>query len=153
MITAVPLCQWSEALGLLGGPGPLVSISTGLLYWACQVSEKNLRAETSLQTGLCGWPGAVRKDRCKAGAWVSPPTRTGSPTLAPDPLLSWTPRGVCRMSLWFRIDTATFVFWHKCSVQHICVCVSLGDREKHCWIEKSGLVLSALSCTICDHSK
>lgn len=42
------------------------------------------------------------------------------------------------MGLWFRIDTATFVFWHKCSVQHISVCVSLGDREKHCWIEKFG---------------
>lgn len=48
----------SGGSGLLGGRGPLSPSAPGL-YWACQVSEKNPRAENSLQTGLHGWPGAV----------------------------------------------------------------------------------------------
>lgn len=60
MIPAGPIVSVVAAQGWLLGEGRAGSSPSALgLYWACQISEKNLRAENSWKTGLRGWPGAV----------------------------------------------------------------------------------------------
>lgn len=98
---------------LLGGQDPL-SPSAPAPYWACQVSDKNPRAEGSLQTGHRGWPGAVGRPRsavggCSRPGGASPPPRTGHD--APEPRsLDVTPLGTFRKGLWCRTGWSTSAF-------------------------------------------
>lgn len=150
MITAGPIVSAEAAPGVLGGRRAR-SLHQQRLYWACQISEKNLRAENSLQTGLHGWPRAVRRpwnravwEAMRSQAWASPRTRSACPRLlscvhADEPLL-----GIFRMGVWCRTGRSPIMFRYQWSAQFVHGFVSMWTREvtvAGMWDPASGLVL------------
>lgn len=150
MVTAGPIVSVEAAPGLLGGRGAC-SLHQRRLYWACQISEKNLRAENSLQTGLHGWPRAVRRpwnravwEDMRSQAWASPCIRSGCPRLLNCVHLDEPPVGIFRMGFWCRTGRSTIMFRYKWSAQFVRGFVSAWTGEvtvAGMWDPASGPVL------------
>ena len=162
MITAGPIVSAEAASGPLGGLRARLSPSAPGLYWACQVSEKNLRAENSLQTGLGGWPRAVKKDaRSSVGGDARPGWGVASPQDWPPQPRSGTTSldvpagGICRKGLWFRAWWTHTRVLAQVGQPSIFVCVSLRDTETALAGWRNLAFWScplALSCAVCENA-
>jgi hypothetical protein len=72
VITAGPIVSVEAAGWAFGRRQSWLPPSALGLYWACQIFEKNLRAENSQQTGLHDWSRADSKDAgwCEMMHWA-----------------------------------------------------------------------------------
>lgn len=72
MITGRPHCVSGGAVRAAGRAGSRLSPSALGFYWACQISEKNPRAENSPQTGPVAGPELSARTRSGVGGGAGP---------------------------------------------------------------------------------
>ena len=132
MITAGPIVSAVARSRLPGGLSPPSPSALGF-YWACQISEKNPRAETSPQTGPVAGPELSARTRSGAGGHTgpgpgNPPTRPGHCPHPNSVHLAGPRVRIRREGLRFRIRWSHIHFSAQ-MVSPVCGSVSVRIRE------------------------